>query len=199
MLIYILGSQKETAQALDDKSLEKMIKALAQVLCGCHQAIPEYWAFKNTKIHLKWISWACECLANYEYLLMLLDDLLKEYNFRFLDNYTVDTIFNRLFNIFLFLRDNAPDLPNYLLTCYPPKLPSHTAFPLVMPNKYRVKEMEIIEGGVREVSDQHDAVIESYRNYYSATLYKNLKRQHEPKIAPSWTRREKPKWINLGE
>jgi hypothetical protein len=164
MIIYPLP-----AQELDDKTLDKQIKAIAQVLCNVHH-------MKDTKdIPLQLhktvktndvLNWLLECLANYLKLIDMGLACCEEWEYRFNDikikggtHYVLDNDpdkkkikYNRhkLQPVVEWARDNMPDLPKYQHT----KIAENnnvswlyneeqaTPFPLVMPEKYRKLPME---------------------------------------------------------
>jgi hypothetical protein len=196
MTIYIFGNPTETAKCLDDYSLNKMIKDVAQVLCGVHhlfvcnakdlKKIPLPLTNKNhtNGKNGKWIEWG-ECKANYLYLVLLGDQLIKEFHFRYrfsLDKYT---------QAIYWARDNVPNLPKgdeihgITSTWGQPcdyHVPIITPFPLTMPKKY-------IYFWDDPFNDVEYHIIKSYRNYYKARL-ENL-------VNHTWTRRMPPEWLNF--
>lgn len=113
MTIYILDNDPvKCAQSLDDKSLNKMIKDIAQVLCNVHRKIEfdKHYMYvtniplKPTDWDSKWSQWARECRANYLYLVDLLETCLGEYSFRKLPC----KFYFKFFNITIWARDNCP-------------------------------------------------------------------------------------------
>jgi hypothetical protein len=92
MTILILDeSHEETAKFLDDKSLGKMIKSVAQVLCNAHWQNHLQLRDKELRPPLQregfsvWTEWASLCIANYRYLVSLGLALCDEWIFRFMD------------------------------------------------------------------------------------------------------------------
>ncbi len=99
MTIYILGTPEETAQALDDKSLDKMIKSIAHALCNiCYWSARygQYTPYERSSYYkddvplkpkggdiFKWSDWARECRANYLELVTLGLVCCTEYAIRF--------------------------------------------------------------------------------------------------------------------
>jgi hypothetical protein len=205
MTIYILDEDpKKTAEYLDDKSLNRMIKDIAQVLCSVHYDLQMVGLEKNSKIPIdvsrdytqytaQWTLWSTECKANYQYLVDIGINLINEYNFRF------SLIFHKYADIIEWGRDNVPNLP-YKCRCktapicmsneceeYP------TELPLVMPKKYIATQANLIEHKLL------DGYVISYRKYYQNNLKCHFKRYHctEREMTWAWTNREKPEWINL--
>lgn len=211
MTIYILDSDPHlAAQYLDDRSLNTMIKDVAQVLCNAHWLFcrityPEFdatngaeYKFNTALIPLKekniyngWSQWARECKANYEWLVELGIDLDCEWTFRFgyepgkLDKH------HKLWNVLLWARDNVPDLPSCVgkQRCTPDCTSTRCnwdnetkSLPLVMPNKYQ-----------NNVAYDQPFVICYYRNYYLAKLSKWCGK----KLMYAWTNRKKPEWLSI--
>ncbi len=95
MTIYILDNDPvKCASYLDDKSLDRQIKSIAQVLCNVHH----YQSFfkgngdyangvpliSSDKQDLqKWSHWARECPENYGYLCELGTACCNEWQYRF--------------------------------------------------------------------------------------------------------------------
>jgi len=191
-MIYILGTPQETAQALDDKSLDRMIKDIAQVLCNVHwldHAIrysPNLERFEKLEnsVPLKekslntcsWSQWAKDCEANYLYLVELGLELMVEHVYPRCLGPT-----NKYMEAILWAKGNVPVLTgDEYMTC-----PLY--FPLVMPKKYYRCNCDE-KGYFRcDWGSEQINTIESYRNYYRSKL----------KGSEVWTRREKPDWLNL--
>jgi uncharacterized protein involved in tolerance to divalent cations len=193
---------------LDDKTLDKQIKAITQVLFNVHHlaTVPEdaaTWGLPWAKYQ----KWALECLANYKRLVNTGLACCNEYVWRFSDfewedrikkdqegNYlyeysqivgTNELKEHELQPVIKWMRDNVPDLPLHPMIkkdIYA-SAETTTPFPLVMPKKYYVYETDYAGKIV------NTDVIESYRNYYRAQLNKL-------KNTPIWTRREKPEWYS---
>lgn len=228
MTIYILDNDpKLCAQYLDDKSLDKMIRDIAQVLCNIHHIlINEDWGrqlyedtsfsrleahndvpLKENKICL-WAEWARKCEANYLYLLRLGQLLCYEFSkrFNFLASYPQKI--HESEKIIDWASDNVPDLPNnqnyfnagadiYLVNGVT------TPFPLVMPKKYAdnltSKDLEKL----RYTFKLQDDFVCCYRNYYRAKLIKKVywcmprTDQALRDHGIKWTIRTKPEWVKL--
>lgn len=220
MTIYILSEDHtQTAKWLDDKSLDRQIKDIAQVLCNVHyqsndvrstegllnlRRIPMQLRQCNRLYIFEWSQWARQCRANYLWLVDLLNECLKEY------------IYNRIiphnmYQVLCWARDNVPDLPvkpmdikseNVIRDIYG----NYTMpLPIIMPKKYKVYGQ----------GDEYDVggsiLVYTYRNYYQATLIKKYKKIKEDamRIVEDyvavkqfnylWTLRHQPEWINLEE
>lgn len=196
MTIYILGTPRETARSLDDESLNRMIKEIAQVLSNVHDYVlsPNYWtsadgALSPKNINSKWSCWARECVANYNYLVELgsrccLEHINRTYKY---GDEKIKT--HKMQSIIEWVQDNVPNLPTQFFIrdeLGGDRIQGgllgneHTSIPLVMPKKYiNYETIEIIEDNI------FVNAINSYRNYYKSKL----------KPDATWTRREKPAWI----
>lgn len=192
MTIYILDNDhKLNTQYLDDKSLNKMIKDIAQVLCNVHwkhqRATYRYQKYniplnvKENKTWNVWTGWTIQARTNYLWLVDLGEQCLKESFYRHAKIQADGTRFiapHKLEHVIRWARDNIPDLPrasegyrrhnneNFI-----------TPLPLVMPRKYFIKfPYRMIH------------IVESYRNYYQVKL---------TQTQLSWTNRQKPDWLNI--
>jgi hypothetical protein len=218
-MIYIIDSDPtKCAQALDDKSLNVMIRDIAQVLCNVHYIYEAYdMLYDVSKVPLKvktktilaedqWSQWARECVANYKYLVELGLALCVEFSRRsdrLADSKDGDADFDihPLNKTIRWARDNVPDLPipigSMVIDTNNVAHTIRTPFPLVMPKKYILsipynngKEvMAHIDNGTTEWD-----TVSSYRNYYQAKLTIRMAKV-DNKIV--WTNREKPQWIHL--
>jgi hypothetical protein len=239
MKIYILSNtMQEIAEYLDDRSLDKMIKAIAQVVCNVHNDLINDSFFESSKYSdhcrdmrdqlrseiplepifafktgiLQWSQWVRECVANYNHLVKLGLALDKEHEHRFSFKYTEATKHHKLYKVLLWARDNVPSLPSHCHSCAlcyneTPEGCKHcqktTEFPLVMPRRYYQNNKISIQPGIYGFDEE---IIEAYRNYYQdqlkkpcnihdACIYANQGKCLKSKY--TWTRREKPNFINL--
>jgi hypothetical protein len=215
MIIYPLPPQE-----LDDVTLDKQIKAIAQTLCNVHHMkdtkdipIQLHKTVKTNDV----LNWLLVCTANYKKLIDMGLACCGEYNYRFeeikYDELTrnishIKINEHKLRHIIEWARDNVPDLPDVVLKADTnPDIPDYlsspytwrfkeTPFPVVMPNEYkRIKPMD----------PPLPAIESSYRNYYHANLKKQyvvcagcqscmFECDHYMSV-PKWTRREKPSWL----
>lgn len=211
-MIYILDNDpKKTAEYLDDKSLDRMIKDIAQVLCNVQwlrtdisdNARADY--IKSIPLVRKaswnaiaWTQWVRECKANYLYLVDLLYECLMESRYRSV-NYK-----GKYYKVLCFARDNVPDLPSHCHSCALcynetkdgcKHFQETTPFPLVMPKKYLQKTLRF------PWTENH--TVESYRNYYQAKLIKKVfwciprTDQALKDHGIIWTNRNKPEWLKF--
>jgi len=191
MTIYILDEDLEkSAQYLDDKSLDKQIKDICQVLCNVHHMVKD----EFEKEIDEWVSWTRDCEVNHMRLV--------EYGFICQDEYDKrlfilcdDTCSQRYIKYLCILewaRDNIPDFPlfeNNKFLDAPP-------FPLIMPSifKHGFKQFDCEQG--------IDSVFMRYRSYYQHKLsskpiiYSKLSSRNKDRQT-KWTNRNKPDWINL--
>lgn len=98
-MIYILDNDTaQIAQALDDRSLSRMISEIAQVLCAAHwilhnessspsdlnlPPLPSGTTESTLDLRRPWSQWARSCLANYNYLVELGMRCCEEWSYRF--------------------------------------------------------------------------------------------------------------------
>lgn len=123
MNIFILDNDtKKSAQYHCDKHVVKMIVEYAQILSTACRLSGEDAGYRITHKNHPCTKWACESITNWIYLRQLLQDLHKEWQFRF--NHPE----NKLHKSF----EVAMNLPV-------PKLPMQpiTPFAQAMPEKYR--------------------------------------------------------------
>lgn len=220
MTIYILDDDtKKIAEALDDKSLDWMIKDIANVFKIVHGKIE----FISSGIN-DWSKWARQCVANYEYLVSLGMELCIEYQYRFgkscwycdegyddedctclpLNGHHKDAHKKQL--VIEWARDNIPDLPTWIITKGISNVYDPTPFPIVIPKKYLIMRLNSSPYGY----DPQPIALESYRKYFEYKVYKkvlgtaSLLEDTVPKIftydagkLPKWTHREKPDWLNI--
>lgn len=201
MTILILdNSPEEIAKALDDKSLDKMIKSIAQVLCNVHWlengesiecSLCRYYAVRmkkstcnclsknkiplpSTQVLYKWSQWARECVANYKWLVEL--GLACDWEFAYRSDFKLDKKYH---DIIEWARDNVPELPKqiyqkddlgYTVLMCGILGNEPTPFPLVMPKEYLC---------TTPIDEDYLflKVRESYRTYYNHLLNKNLNRK----------------------
>ncbi len=201
MTIYILSNEhKETARSLDDKSLDKQIKDIAQVLCNVHhmqskyacQACDRGFEYEECTCMVdhgiplpsrlnkdwkfgEWEHWVHECRANYLWLGELGLELIKEFNIRgqvpsLKGLYIMQAIH--------WARENVPGLPDkdeffgdqYAIHTYG----KITSLPLVMPKKYIIGDC--YDTKKKEIFLLSVNNILSYRNYYQAKSQQQIRR-----------------------
>jgi hypothetical protein len=222
MTIYILNNDpKLCAQYLDDKSLDKMIKDITQILCTVHYVNPitsgkvscSFIPLSQGK-ECEWSQWARECKANYLYLVNLLSTCLNEHFYRFKDK---DSMFMSNYikfeNIYNWARDNVPDLStnrDYFFPGADIYLTNGviTPLPLVMPKKFVDADLTDMLNNT-EPGSIFNGTILAYRNYYQVKIKQKIKActgcQYELRCNDSdnspycvkWTNREKPSWLSL--
>lgn len=228
MTIFILSQDHaETAKWLDNRSLDKMIKDIAQVIvtAATWEKIHEYEiekamtekALKNIpknktsainmksmtqiKIELKyddWVHFSRKCRANYLWLVSLLDHLLWEKIFRFKKLHD-----GKYHEIFKWARDNVPDLPErvkikqYIGAGYFGEIATDITPPVVMPRKYHA----LTPYSKPEDCGSSDGGLEIdvFESYRN--YYQARLNRKEPfmqfKRKDVWTRRQKPEWLKL--
>lgn len=192
VVIYPL-SPKE----LDDKTLAKQIKAIAQVLVNASiwtMDLPNTEkvndAFKNNpyvdqnsitsftvdKIYNEYVHWARECRANYLKLVEMGFTCFSEYRCRGLINRDEYDSVYEYERILEWAHDNIPDLPEKLDCVGLPAIDTDPDFMMdfpVPPKEYIV--MELVHYGEYPIHHERINFLESYRNYYRAQLHKTIK------------------------
>ena len=217
----LLQQIKAIAQTLCNVHHSNVLKHHYDEWIGIHSKIPLFYAnFKNS-LELK--EWASTCRANYKQLVEMGLACYEEYRYRYRFNDNPDYRHKelKLLNIITWARDNIPDLW-IKLECVKVDFQGQavvgmeergTPFPLVMPEKYKQKWTEI-DGELRETLDSHlpeSDIIESYRSYYRSKItkfYKRCEEQHDCCLyankgkycirqnLSTWTRRNKPTWLD---
>lgn len=126
MQVFVLDlDPKKAAIYHNDKHIVKMPTESAQILCTVHHLttnktdIP----YKKTHVNHPCVKWAMESIDNYDWLLSLLLELLKEYTYRYGRIHAVQ-------RVYIWLRKNKPNLPKIGLT----------PFALTMPDIYKTND-----------------------------------------------------------
>lgn len=201
MTIYILDNDPAIcAEYLDDKSLNRMIKYIAQVLCNVHWMQPIDSLNQNIPLmpkknnECKWTQWAKEYKANYNYLVFLGLQLCCEYDYRFFkvkeskkigDHNLIFGYGHKYYNIIDWCEENIPDLPtrDHEIGCGCSECDNGfrkniTPLPLVMPKKYQMGTIEISTTN-QTINDSHNRwSILAYRNYYQYKYAKSWQGHH---------------------
>lgn len=197
-MIYILSTDhKECAKALDDKSLDAMIKDIALVLITVNyyeqdsDFSSDYFIKINPnripKFIVQWSDWARKCKANYLYLVELGEVCVYEHCLRQQSIQTCGIARGGISNVKAFFpdytyhssepiikwaRENVPDLP----ACITGQ--NHGGeectevgdLPLVMPKKYLAATKLITIDRSHDEEAKRIIIIESYRNFYQDKL-----------------------------
>jgi hypothetical protein len=200
MTIYILSNyHKETAIMLDDRSLEKQIKDIAQVLCNVHwhsewkevkdprYNIPLSWKEEVIKGSGKrkitsigqWSLWARECKANYLYLVELGRACIDEHFKRFAvwkqgyaEGVEVDAYDYKELkeeSVIEWARVNVPDLPPIS------SKESGKKFPKEMPTSLPLVMPKKYIPSKTDMMRWFPVIINPYRKYYQAKLKQQWK------------------------
>jgi hypothetical protein len=126
MQIFILDLDPEKAALYhNDKHIVKMPIESAQILCTVHHLTSnkDNIPYRKTHIYHPCVKWVMESISNYEWLLSLLNELLKEYTYRYERIHATQKVYE-------WLLKNKPNLPNKGLT----------QFVLTMPDKYKTND-----------------------------------------------------------
>lgn len=212
MAIFILDEQlSKSAQMLDDDTVMKQIKEIAQVLCDVHHQIyyvntadiccPSIPLKTTGKCHEykgdlifrnnEWVDWIFKDKAHYIYLLGYSLACIAEYNRRM--DITSSTT-PKIYGAIEWLRDNYPDLPvdDNMRTF---------VTPLIVPKKYHwegefFKEENVIKSycayykaKVKKLESPKSIFIKTPNDYDSSGFHKTI----FPKLR--WTKRARPEWL----
>jgi hypothetical protein len=192
MIIYPLPPAE-----LDDKTLDKNIRAIAKTLCNVHYEllfnkrdgdlkllreedrqkwinIPLGWSTSKT---VEYTKWASECRANYLKLVEMALALRDEHCYRHI-RYAGIYGDEKYFEAIIWASTNTPDLPRYFgLSTDPTEDPGvprsfdgkTTPFPLAIPNNYYSEPLKMASDLLNEEGLQWQTIV-SYRNYYRAKI-----------------------------
>ena len=166
MNLFILSLiQREVAEYMMDKHVSKILLEAVQMLCsGKHILDPEdeetnarlyRVAHKNHPVTI----WVRKSLANYMWTLDLVEELHKEWRYRYQHP---DTKFHKSYLMAQILRANAPSPDKF-------EAEGLTPFALAMPDKYKTADP-----------------IQSYRNYYMSEDKQRFATWHKRRGQPNW-------------
>lgn len=161
MNLFILSLlQWEIAQSMMDKHVSKILLEAVQMLCTAKRVIdPEdvdglyKMAHKNHPVTV----WCRKSRANFIWTLDLVDELHKEWRFRYGHP---ETKFHKSYLVAMILRENMPS-----------KFEEEelTPFALAMPEEYKT-----------------DDPVESYRNYYMSEEKRKIATWNKRREKPDW-------------
>jgi hypothetical protein len=165
MNLFILSLiQQEIAEYMMDKHVSKILLEAVQMLCSAKKILdPEdeinerlyKIAHKNHPVTI----WCRKSKENFIWALDLVDELHKEWRYRFGHS---DTKFHKSYLVALILRDNLPSDDKFEET-------GLTPFALAMPDKYK-----------------SDDPIMSYRNYYMSEEKQKIATWNKNRSRPDW-------------
>ena len=165
MNLFILSLiQQEIAEYMMDKHVSKILLEAVQMLCTAKKLLdPEdetngrlyKIAHKNHPVTI----WCRKSKENFIWALDLVDELHKEWRYRFGHS---DTKFHKSYLVALILRDNLPSDDKFEET-------GLTPFALAMPDKYK-----------------SDDPIMSYRNYYMSEEKQKIATWNKNRSRPDW-------------
>ena len=165
MNLFILSLiQQEIAEYMMDKHVSKILLEAVQMLCSAKKILdPEdeindrlyKIAHKNHPVTI----WCRKSKENFIWALDLVDELHKEWRYRFGHS---DTKFHKSYLVALILRDNLPSDNKFEET-------GLTPFALAMPDKYK-----------------SDDPIMSYRNYYMSEEKQKIATWNKNRSRPDW-------------
>jgi hypothetical protein len=167
MNLFILSLiQREIAQYMMDKHVSKILLEAVQMLCSAKRILdPEdivnekiyKLAHKNHPVTI----WCRKSKANYIWALDLVEELHKEWRFRYGHP---ETKFHKSYLVAMMLRDNLPQDHTF-------ESVGLTPFALAMPIEYKT-----------------DDAVESYRNYYMSPEKQKIATWNKRRERPDWYR-----------
>ena len=166
MNLFILSLiQREIAEYMMDKHVSKILLEAVQMLCSAKRILdPDdeeinaqiyRVAHKNHPVTI----WVRKSLANYMWTLDLVEELHKEWRYRYQHP---DTKFHSSYLMAQILRANVPSPDKF-------EAEGLTPFALAMPDKYKTEDP-----------------VESYRNYYMSEAKQRFATWHKRRGQPSW-------------
>ena len=166
MNLFILSLiQREIAEYMMDKHVSKILLEAVQMLCSAKRILDpkdeetNSYLYKMAHKNHPVTIWVRKSLANYMWTLDLVEELHKEWRFRYGHP---DTKFHKSYLIAQILRANAPSPDKF-------ELEGLTPFALAMPDKYKT-----------------DDPIQSYRDYYMSEDKQRIANWHKRRGQPSW-------------
>ena len=165
MNIFILSLiQREIAQYMMDKHVSKILLEAVQMLCSAKRVLdPDdevndriyKLAHKNHPVTI----WCRKSKANFVWTLDLVEELHKEWRFRY--GHT-ETKFHKSYLMSLILRENIPSDDKF-------EAEGLTTFALAMPVEYKTEDP-----------------VESYRNYYMSDEKQKIATWKKKREKPDW-------------
>jgi len=167
MNLFILSLiQQEIAQYMMDKHVSKILLEAVQMLCSAKRILdPDdtvndniyKLAHKNHPVTI----WCRTSKANFIWVLDLVEELHKEWRFRYGHP---ETKFHKSYLVAMMLRENLPQDHKF-------ESEGLTPFALAMPNEYKT-----------------DDAVESYRNYYMSPEKQRIATWNKRRERPQWFR-----------
>ena len=164
MNIFILSLiQKKIAEFMMDKHVSKILLEAVQMLCSAkrildpddnHECLYKL-AHKNHPVTI----WCRKSKANFIWTLDLVEELHKEWRFRYGHP---DTKFHKSYLVALYLRENMPSDDKF-------EESELTRFALAMPDQYKTEDP-----------------VESYRNYYMSEDKQKIATWKKKREKPEW-------------
>ena len=170
MNLFILSLiQKEIAQYMMDKHVSKILLEAVQMLCSCKRILdPDDTICINDKIYKlahknhPVTIWCRKSKANFVWVLDLIEELHKEWRFRYSHP---ETKFHKSYLIALILKENIPSNEKF-------EEEGLTPFALAMPQQYKT-----------------DDPVLSYRNYYMSEEKQKIATWKKKRDKPEWYKR----------
>jgi hypothetical protein len=166
MNLFILSLiPREVAEAMMDKHIVKIILEAVQMLCSARRILlpddeegnaPLYkLAHKNHPVTI----WCRESQANFIWTLDLVDEMHKEWQYRYEHP---ETKIHKSYTVAQYLREHMPDA-----SLFPQQ--RLTPFAQAMPVQYK-----------------HEDAVQAYRNYYMSEEKQKIATWNKKRAAPSW-------------
>jgi len=166
MNLFILSLiPREVAEAMMDKHIVKIILEAVQMLCSARRILlPDdeegnatlyKLAHKNHPVTI----WCRESQANFIWTLDLIDEMHKEWQYRYEHP---ETKIHKSYTVAQYLREHMPDA-----SLFPQQ--RLTPFAQAMPVQYK-----------------HEDAVQAYRNYYMSEEKQKIATWNKKRAAPSW-------------
>jgi hypothetical protein len=170
MNLFILSLiQKEIAQYMMDKHVSKILLEAVQMLCSAKRLLdPEDTVCINNNIYKlahknhPVTIWCRKSKANFLWVLELIEEIHKEWRFRYGHP---ETKFHKSYLVSLILKENIPDDDKF-------EEKGLTPFALAMPLQYKT-----------------DDPVVSYRNYYMSEEKQKIASWNRKREKPEWYKR----------
>jgi len=148
--IFVLDKDpKKCAQYHVDRHIVKMPLESAQMLCTAHHVYGNNAPYRKTHVNHPCTKWARESKGNYQWLLSLGEELLKEYTYRYHKIHGST-------QVIAWCRNNLPDLPEIGVTTRPQAMDTKYKSSDVVDayrSYYRNEKKEIASWTGREIPD----------------------------------------------
>jgi len=215
MSIYILDLDlQKSVESLDDRSLRKQCRDLAQTLCDIHYCIsdnnpplkPDFIASRPGG-HYRWVEWGAKCNDRYEWLLNYFKLSLEEHTFRFHDwiygkhgdeNWIKRNrrVTKPYYNVYPWAHSNRPNILTQIEFRLPRIVPVHIRFNDLCLNYQLYHSWRLSEKlKCKYCNGRGNSGSSSFATIPSVKCCICDGNGFTFKYKPTWTKREKPEWI----